>query len=572
MNATWIDLDPSTKAAVHNAIISKSSILTQQGLSNCIWALQAMGYSIYDESGIDVAAVGLRNSFSTAIVRLSPSITAQGVATTLYSMGKMGCRFSTLPIQTRISLESVCVRERSSMGAKEVSMALYGLAKMDTSLNIFSKNTQGHFISAVTKSCRSMDEQELGNTVWALCRLGYGLKGESGRALFDAIVRKQEQLKRQSLLAIFQGLASQASIAADNSFEYSDDFLPVPNRVAIWVDLPPTLKDALLTSLDRLLEVPAEETAADGTGGNSSISISFDPQLAGTVLYQLGRLRAWHADLPDFILSKLLSHMSAPATDPMSQEAAVVLSNQTGERTHGRGFRSPVVLGVNGIASMGVKWDLMDPKDRDVLYSTILKTLNEHLQALSQMPTQGNEEGTGRPMSPAGISSFLWSLGRMGLKFKSLLPIASPILSESELESESTDKEMAGNKMSATVPVGATSYPESSVMKRLESALERDLLLAVERVVPAMTPYELAWSLWALAKTGVTFTDLIASKRPLGMLLLLAVNRHISAMGERELGIVLWVSEVKSVSLLLIANLKLTSTTHVMSTEEIKSL
>ena len=78
--------------------------------------------------------------------------------------------------------------------------------------------------------------------------------------------------------------------------------------------------------------------------------------------------------------------------------------------------------------------------------------------------------------------------------------------------------------------------------QRSVNALELNLLNALEVTVSGMSAYEVAWSLWALARMGLSFSDLIASKRPLGSLLLLAINKHIVNMAERELGIVLWVS------------------------------
>ena len=525
MNATWTTLELSTRAALHTAIVSKSLILTQQGLSNCIWAIQALGLSIYDASDEDTISVGIRNSFSIATVRLASNFTAQGVATTLYSMGKMGCIYSTIPIQTRLSLESAFIREGSFMGEKEASMALYGLAKMDASWSIFSINFRSLLISAVIKSCRSMDEQQLGNTVWALCQLGYGLKGESGKALFATIVKMQKLLKKQSLTAIFQGLALQALMTKEDSYEYTENFEPIPNREALWIDLPPALKDALLMSLRGLLE---ESASVSGWKDSSIGVISYEPKLAGTILYWLGRLRAWHGDLPSHTLSRLLTHISVAATDVSLEEKTRSLINETGERMDPWGTGNPIVLGVNGIANIGVTWDHMDPKDRDMLYKSVTNTLNRHVQALTQIKAHTEENSTNCLLSSAGISSLLWSFGRMGLKFRS-----SPLLTSMNGEDDVATAFSEGSK--ETVP---------SVMKMPQSKLEKNLLLAVESVASIMTSHELAWSLWALAKTGISFSDLIAGKRPLGMLLLLAVNKHIGAMGERELSVVLWVSDV----------------------------
>ena len=524
MNATWTALDESTRAVLHSAIVSKSVILTQQGLSNCIWAVQALGLSIYDAREDDIMAVGIRNSFSIATVRVTSNFTAQGVATTLYSMGKMGCVYSTIPIQTRMSLESAFIREGSFVGAKEVSMALYGLAKMDASWSIFPNNFRLLIISAVTKSCRSMDEQQLGNTVWALCQLGYGIKGQLGKALFAAIVMKQNELKKQSLLAIFQGLALQALMTKEDSYEYNENFETIPNQEALWKDLPPALKDALLASLKRLLEEPASMS-----GLRDSV-ISYEPKLAGTVLYWLGRLRAWHGDLPLHTLSRLLTHINVAAIDLLSEENTQSLDNETGEKQNLWGTWNSIVLGVNGIANMGVTWDYMDNKDRDMLYSTVTNTLSRHVQALTQIKEQGEENSPNCLLSSAGISSLLWSFGRMGLKFRSF-PLPTSLDGDE------------GTVGTSAFPVD-TKETGSSVTKTQESKLEKNMLLAVESVASVMTSHELAWSLWALAKTGISFSDLIAGKRPLGMLLLLAVNKHIGAMEERELSVVLWVSDV----------------------------
>ena len=566
MDATWNTLDPSTTKILFNALAAKLDALSQQGLSNCMWATQAMGFSSYESQHSNFYSDEVRDSFNMAIVRLTDQMTAQSVSTILYSMGKMGFQYSTVPTQTRISLQSVCAREGQFMGAKEVSMALYGLAKMDAVWTVLPMAVRRLLLSAITNHCRQMDEQELGNTVWALSHLGCGIKGESGQALFNTIVKKRDTLKRQSIMAIFQGLGSQTDNLEenlDNSFLDEEEVESKPK--SSWADLPPSLRSALLDGVLKLLERPVSEDVFDPASrstGSAGLKTR-DTKLAATTLFWLGKLQARYFDLPSAVRTRLIAHIGVSAATMKSNNAVWTQAEGStfGEivRVDTKSSGHVIVLAINGIACMATSWDQVPLSDRRILQSTVVSTLSDYFQSLkqqslSQTPKQEHSANYESYISPGEVSSLLWSFGRMGLKVESLYassspapsalsPLPLPMPMPVSVREDSSDT--MTSTQSAAIDIRLTSESGKQIVKMdgevTVTPLERDLLLALELTVPAMTGYEVAWSLWGLARIGVTFPKLIANKRPLGTLLLVAIIKHIGDMGEREIGVVLWV-------------------------------
>lgn len=534
MGASWSSLELPVRASLSEAVVSLSHALTQQGLSNTFWALQEMGMALYtaQDSGRDrdaELARRMRGSLSAATLRLSSELSPQSYSTLLYSMAMMGCQYSSLDPRTRAALESSLVREGgregSRMGAKETSMALYGMAKMNLMFDSLSSRMREVLLTAVSENCRYMDEQELGNTVWALSHVGHGMRGPAGEALLSAVVEKKQILRRQSLLAVLQGVGTPCF----KGLEHNEEGHSADSRRR-WTDLPEPVRDALLVTLTRLLAAPLTPNSASSSSSNG-VAIS-ETAMIGTSLYWLGRLQANYFDLPTSLRSRLISHID--------------VNGHSSSNSAGRDKKAghPVVLALNGIASMGATWGLLEAPEREVLQSAVAHCLDEQLGSLTLTAEDATATATATaeasrgpkprpdPLTSREVSSLLWSLGRMGLQIGSLCP---PI---------GTGTEATGDVVSASVLVDdqdtvAPSLKDPST--RRTSALERNLLSALELAVPSMAAYEVAWCLWALARMGFTFPDLIAMKRPLGSLLLLAINRHIADMAERELGIVLWV-------------------------------
>jgi hypothetical protein len=520
MGVTWSSLELPVRASLSEAVVSLSHALTQQGLSNTFWALQEMGMALYtaQDGGRDrdaELARRMRGSLSAATLRLSSELSPQSYSTLLYSMAMMGCQYQSLDIRTRAALESSLVRdggrEGSRMGAKETSMALYGMAKMNLMFESLSSRVREVLLTAVSDNCGEMDEQELGNTVWALSHVGHGIRGQAGEALLSVVAEKKHILRRQSLLAVLQGVGTPCSIGLEHTSEgHSAD------SRRRWADLPEPVRDALFVTLTRLLEAPLPSDNA--SSGSSGVAIS-ETVMIGTSLYWLGRLQANYFDLPAPLRSKLISHID------------VNRHSKTSSASRDKKAGHPVVLALNGIASMGATWSLLEAPEREVLQSAVAHCLHEQLESLTAediIATATAQADRGPrprpvPLTSREVSSLLWSMGRMGLQIGSLCP--------------PTD---AG---SVSVPVEDTEsmLRDKDPSTRRTSALERHLLSALELAVPTMAAYEVAWCLWALARMGFIFPDLIAMKRPLGSLLLLAINRHIADMAERELGIVLWV-------------------------------
>jgi hypothetical protein len=539
MRAQWSTLDVKLRSSLSEAVVSRSPQLTQQGLSNTLWALQEMGVVLYPAS-VPVSVEGrsrikdtessrMRESLSLATLRLAHVLSAQSYSTIVYSMAMMGCQYTALEHSSRTSLESACSRVGPAMGPKEISLALYGLGKMNMLLRSVSSSTRSTLLTAVAEHCSGMDEQELGNTVWALSHVGHSVTEESGRVLLSRVVEMQQDLQWQSLLAILQGIGSTYIGPADAADADADDLNRERTRTR-WSELSVSLQDALLGTLTRLL-------GQDGTNICKS-------KMAGTALYWLGRLQTSYFGLSVSLRSQLIAQVSSP--NSLTAKSTVRDKvEQNGRAGTGSGAGHPVVLAMNGIASMGATWGLLEAEDRELLESAVACCLSLQQQdtgtaAAVRASASAGERGDGAAavLAPEDVSSLLWSLGRMGLQIGSL---SSPSPLTAALSSYDQVAEVDSGKGAARAGVAAAVILSDPTQQR-GNALELNLLNALEVTVSGMSAYEVAWCMWALARMGLTFSDLIASKRPLGSLLLVVINKHIANMAERELGIVLWVS------------------------------
>ena len=541
MRAQWSALDVKLRSSLSEAVVSRSPQLTQQGLSNTLWALQEMGVVLYPAS-VPVSVEGrsrikdtessrMRESLSSATLRLAHVLSAQSYSTIVYSMAMMGCQYTALEHSSRTALESACSRVGTAMGPKEISLALYGLGKMNMLLRSVSSSTRSTLLTAVAEHCSGMDEQELGNTVWALSHVGHSVTEESGRVLLSRVVEMQQDLQWQSLLAILQGIGSTYIGPADAADADADD--PTRERTRTrWSELSVSLQDALLGTLTRLL-------GQDGTNVCKS-------KMAGTALYWLGRLQTSYFGLSVSLRSQLIAQVSSP--NSLTAKSTVRDKvEQSGRAGTGSGAGHPVVLAMNGIASMGATWGLLEAEDRELLESAVACCLSLQRQytgtatavrVSASASVGGRGNGAAAVLAPGDVSSLLWSLGRMGLQIGSL---SSPSPLTAALSSSDPVAEVDSEKGAARAGVAAAVILSDPTQQR-GNALELNLLNALEVTVSGMSAYEVAWCMWALARMGLTFSDLIASKRPLGSLLLVVINKHIVNMAERELGIVLWVS------------------------------
>ena len=581
MGAQWDTLDGKLRGSLTEAVVSRSPLLTQQGLSNTLWALQEMGLVLYLHPAVDssrnkikvktkvMESKRMRESLTSATLRLANVLSAQSYSTIVYSMAMMGCQYTALEQRSRTVLESALARLGQAMGPKEISLALYGLGKMNMHLRSVSDNTRGILLTAVADHCSGMDEQELGNTVWALSQVGHSVTEESVRALLCRVVEMQEELQWQSLLAILQGIGSTHRSQVDAAEGVDAEHLTEERTRTQWSGLPTTLQDALLVTLTRLL-------AQSGTAVCNS-------RMAGTALYWLGRLQMSYFGLSVSLRAQLISQVSSPSPSSLSLSMKSTMRDnmdmeQNGRVSGGMGSSAghPVVLAMNGIASMGATWSLLEAGDRELLERAVACCLSPQLQQSDTrstttlpLPLQGDTGGAGEGeaqtsgpaavaavLSPGDVSSLLWSLGRMGLQIGSLSPPPPPppprgsspspspptaSLPFSDASPASDSIVVFGDVPGKTVGAATAVHAKGATQRRV-NALELNLLNALEVTVSGMSAYEVAWCLWALARMGLTFSDLIASKRPLGSLLLLAINKHIVNMAERELGIVLWVS------------------------------
>lgn len=538
MRAQWSTLDAKLRSSLSEAVVSRSPQLTQQGLSNTLWALQEMGVVLYPAM-VPVSVEGrsriketessrMKESLTSATLRLAHVLSAQSYSTIVYSMAMMGCQYMALEHSSRTALESACSRVGPALGPKEISLALYGLGKMNMLLRSVSSSTRNTLLSAVAEHCSGMDEQELGNTVWALSHVGHSVTEESGRVLLSRVVEMQQDLQWQSLLAILQGIGSTHRGPADAAEDADADDLTSERTRTRWSGLPVPLQDALLATLTRLL----------GQGGTNECN----SKMAGTALYWLGRLQTSYFGLSVSLRSQLIAQISSPKSLTVKSTKRDKVE-QNGRAGTGSGAGHPVVLAMNGIASMGATWGLLEAEDRELLESAVECCLSLQQQdtgtaaAVQASASAGGHGSTAAVLAPGDVSSLLWSLGRMGMQIGSLWsPSPTAALSSSDPADVGSEKAAAGE-----AGLGEAVILSDPTQQR-GSALEFNLLNALEVTVSDMSAYEVAWCMWALARMGLTFSDLIASKRPLGSLLLVVINKHIANMAERELGIVLWVS------------------------------
>jgi hypothetical protein len=476
----------------------------------------------------DTESSRMRESLTSATLRLARVLSAQSYSTIVYSMAMMGCQYSALENSSRTALESACSRVGPAMGPKEISLALYGLGKMNMLLRSVSSSTRSTLLTAVAEHCSGMDEQELGNTVWALSHVGHSVTEEPGRVLLSRVVEMQQDLQWQSLLAILQGIGSTHRGPADAADADANDLTRERTRTR-WSELSVSLQDALLATLTRLL-------GQDGTNVCNS-------KMAGTALYWLGRLQTSYFGLSVSLRSQLITQVSSPNSLTVKSTVRDKVE-QNGRAGTGSSAGHPVVLAMNGIASMGATWGLLEAEDRELLESAVACCLSLQQQdtgstaAVRASASAGGRGSAAAVVAPGDVSSLLWSLGRMGLQIGSL---SSPSPLTAALSSSDPVAEVDSEIAAARAGVAAALIMSDPTEQR-GNALELNLLNALEVTVSGMSAYEVAWCMWALARMGLTFSDLIASKRPLGSLLLVVINKHIANMAERELGIVLWVS------------------------------
>lgn len=169
MGVKWVDLPRTTRLALLRALGSVGEILTQQGLSNVLWAIAVMGApvalsssttistcatpttttndgsgdSLLDEEG-RMTARQASESLSSALQRListdrtssTPPFSAQTLSSVLYALAlasvgssnhDCGCAYADLNPTVQQALEAACLQTASTMDAREVSLSFYGL-------------------------------------------------------------------------------------------------------------------------------------------------------------------------------------------------------------------------------------------------------------------------------------------------------------------------------------------------------------------------------------------------------------------------------------------------------------
>jgi len=125
------NLPLSTTSKLCDAVVRLSSEMNQQAVSNTLWALGYMGLNwqnknIAGESTNEmIGKQDMINALTEATIRVAPTMSSQGVCTTLYSMARLGCDLEKLDSRLLSSLQNACTLSLSSMNAREVSITLY---------------------------------------------------------------------------------------------------------------------------------------------------------------------------------------------------------------------------------------------------------------------------------------------------------------------------------------------------------------------------------------------------------------------------------------------------------------
>jgi hypothetical protein len=462
-------------------IKNKISVLSS---TMCFKSISSIYYSLSKLSNLDYNTLdsSIKNSLQTSFVKNSEfsqtsnlKINASEIAIIVYSLGKLNAKFSSL------SYDIISNNEANSNFDDNV--------EFDTQKKIESKKKsmnefQFYLLNNIEKNLFFMNEQELGNTIWGLLgQMEFNFKQlplKFRNVMIDAVIKKQNYLKKQALVSILQSL-------------YSNDDKNNFNSVS-WKDLPTRLQASLLSSCQQLFS--KEQGSFLNQKNNHELkykNISRDSKLAANILFSLGRLKLrWHSDQFSNDFKTLLLSQLPTVNSSVNGEEGV-----NGQAT---------ALAFNGIARMDLKWQELESNSKDALENAILASCDY--------------------MTAGEIASVFWSLAKMNV---SMAFDAHTNISFSNSNAASTitglNRLTVNQLFQAFVRVASQMNPREfawllwSLAKLdlkffdFELPMQNKIILLTGEVVSEMTSKDLCLILWSLSSISAPINDFPLSLR-----------------------------------------------------------
>ena len=323
--------------------------------------------------------------------------------------------------------------------------------------------------------------------------------------LYSAILRRREQLQKQAVVAILQGLAKPGDLR--------------------WSELPTDLRQTLLGGAERflpdvyysfshyaeLLAIPRRNSSAslsriDLFDASPAIINDYaddvdvvvdddkitkrDPLLASTIIYALGYLQAdWNSlDFTDRLRLKLLGNLVVGR-----QEDCVKISINDVYN-----YRKGLIMStaMNGLARMGIPWCelrsflMSSTGDPDRIRHDFANNASNDNDR-HNITIIGELSASMADMSANELAHTLWGLGRV-----------------------------------------------RAVWREIPSQLQQVLQSKLSQRSAQMTAYEVAWSFWALGCMSVHWQEDL--QMPLRNVLLKSADGRSGNMSQQEVGVLLW--------------------------------
>ncbi len=366
----------------------------------------------------------------------------------------MDVQYNQLNNDLRITLEEIC-SNCTKMRPIETANIIYGLGKMNclfTSLPIKSQNS---LIYGVINTCDAMDEQELGNTVWGL--IGQmGLKYSTmdnilREKLTNSIVLKRNLLRKQSLIAILQGLYK--------------------NKDITWILLPSKLKYTILSAITRILK---KENKYKHIENQKFIAI---------LLQSLGKLQLqWHGIYFNTEIENI------PEANSINEDVKDIISNSVYNSlnissysviTSDIGHNIASIL--SGLAYMSTLWRFLDDNKKNIIILSIVKSIAF--------------------MNTNDIASTMWCLARMGFSFdyftKTQLLLINKVLAINLLKMTSYEVVWSIWSLSQLY----------NTFETLPNDLKLSINLAVKNSISKMQKNDFGVLLWAFGRMQAPIND-----------------------------------------------------------------
>ena len=416
-------------------------------------------------------------------------------------------------------LVSLIIRSMPLMSGHEMSNLLYGLGKMGVHYSYLWPVMPGEVSDNLLRTLPYTQEPEFAITIWGLLgQMGcsYSTLPQPIQVLVASeVIKRRDALTAQSLTAVYQGISKTGNTP--------------------WSSLPELLRGSLLYTLDKLLSSPKGDSQAKGGGDgysadkDSTAATIERLKLVGNVVYSLGRMHAQWIDLPSHLQANILTTLSTPLPPilptPTTPTSTTAITTATAI-LHAVQFE-PILNSINGLARLSFTWTDLNDNVKTVLLRSI-PTLLHHTTTLPppSPPTQ----------SQAAAQSFAYNTGSI-IAYKAYAnKFANMVWSLGQLNLLYTDLQKS-TPHSSSNSSGSTNSTNSNSMSAKSNDIYALFIECIERLLPYMTVYEYAWSLWSLARMNILYSDLPHTTQNI---IITCTTQYITYTNTEELGIIVY--------------------------------